>query len=260
MVDLCIHIDLCAHNLSTTMSSAPRPSRRSRSSFSGKTNFVENASSRSTSPDVDATIATTSSRSNSASSASARNATLAAAIATTSSPSYPASNAATRNAALATRDSAFLQKLVERLPLRAGQIAMLLDFVKKGYLVRVAKAVMAFIKAHRWEIFWSLATIVGIVLIINPLAVIGFGAMGPIAGSIAAGWQAAIGNVAAGSLFAFLQSVGMVHFVTIPLVGVAVAGGGAVALAKVTGVLQPASRWVQKTATSAWQWLTTRRS
>jgi hypothetical protein len=42
---------------------------------------------------------------------------------------------------------------------------------------------MAFIKAHRWEILWSLATIVGIVLIINPVAAIGFGAMGPIAGT-----------------------------------------------------------------------------
>jgi len=127
--------------------------------------------------------------------------------------------------------------------------------------VRVAKAVMAFIKAHRWEILLSLGTIVGLVLIINPVALAGFGALGPIAGSIAAGWQAAIGNVAAGSLFAFLQSVGMVHFVTIPLVGGAVAGGGAVALAlKVTGALQPASRWVQSTATSAWKWLTTRRS
>ncbi|KAF8173595.1 hypothetical protein K438DRAFT_2023459 [Mycena galopus ATCC 62051] len=163
----------------------------------------------------------------------------------------------TRNATLTARNSAFLQNLLERLPLRAGQIALLLDFVKKGYLVRVAKAVMVFLKAHRWEILWSLATIVGIVLIINPVAVIGFGAMGPIAGTIAASWQAAIGNVAAGSLFALLQSVGMAHFVTIPLLGVAAAGGGAVALAKVTGALQPVSRWIQRTATSAWQWLTT---
>ncbi|KAJ7690026.1 hypothetical protein B0H14DRAFT_3906548 [Mycena olivaceomarginata] len=182
-----------------------------------------------------------------------------AAITTTSSRSNPVSSASARNTALAARNSAFLQNLLERLPLRAGQIALLLDFVKKGYLVRVAKAVMAFIKAHRWEILWSLATIVGIVLIINPVAAIGFGAMGPVAGTIAAGWQAAIGNVAAGSLFAFLQSVGMVHFVTIPILGVAVAGSGAVALAKVTGALQPASRWVQTTATSAWQWLRTRR-
>jgi hypothetical protein len=156
----------------------------------------------------------------------------------------------------------------------------LLDFVKKGNLVRVAKAVMEFIKAHPWELLGSLTFIVlGIVLIANPLALIGFGSLGPIAGrtlsglimiqgtgahdsdilgSIAAGWQAVIGNVAAGSLFASLQSIGMVYAVAIPVVGVVVAGGGAVALAKVAGVLQPASRWVQKTATTAWQWIKTR--
>ncbi|KAJ6592711.1 hypothetical protein B0H19DRAFT_1365097 [Mycena capillaripes] len=99
---------------------------------------------------------------------------------------------------------------------------------------------------------------VGIVLIVNPLVLIGFGSLGPIAGTIAAGWQAAIGNVAAGSLFALLQSIGMVHAVTIPVVGVAVAGGGAVVLAKAAGALQPAARWVQNTATTAWQWIKTR--
>lgn len=42
---LYIHIDLYARDLSTTMSSAlARPSRRSRSSFSGKNNFTENSS------------------------------------------------------------------------------------------------------------------------------------------------------------------------------------------------------------------------
>ncbi|KAH9980657.1 hypothetical protein BJV74DRAFT_855712 [Russula compacta] len=41
------------------------------------------------------------------------------------------------------------------------------------------------------------------------LGVIGFSAAGPVAGSIAAGMQAGIGNVAAGSLFATAQSVAM---------------------------------------------------
>ncbi|KAJ7738870.1 hypothetical protein DFH07DRAFT_81058 [Mycena maculata] len=166
-------------------------------------------------------------------------------------------------AASRTRNDAFLENLhITHGNLGAMQIAQmkqwLLDFVKKGTLVRVAKAVMEFIKAHRWGLLGSLTfVILGIVLIVNPLAMIGFGALGPIAASIAAGWQAAIGNVAAGSLFAFLQTVGMVHAVTIPVAGVAVVGGGAVALAKVAGALQPASRWVQNTATSAWQWIKT---
>lgn len=37
----------------------------------------------------------------------------------------------------------------------------------------------------------------------------GFSALGPVAGSFAAGWQAGIGYVATGSLFAFLQSAAM---------------------------------------------------
>lgn len=41
------------------------------------------------------------------------------------------------------------------------------------------------------------------------LGAIGFSAAGPVAGSIAAGWQASIGSVVAGSLFAFLQSAAM---------------------------------------------------
>lgn len=41
------------------------------------------------------------------------------------------------------------------------------------------------------------------------LAAMGFSAVGPVAGSFAAGWQAGIGSVAAGSLFAFLQSAAM---------------------------------------------------
>jgi len=186
---------------------------------------------------------------------------------TTSSRSNPASSATARNAFLAasrTRNNAFLENLhITHGNLGAMQIAQmkqwLLDFVKKGNVVRVAKAAMEFIKAHRWELLGSLIFIVlGIVLIVNPLAMIGFGSMGPIAGSIAASWQATIGNVAAGSLFAFLQSVGMIHAVTIPVVGVVVVGGGTVGLAKIAGALQPACHLVQKKATTAWQWIKTR--
>jgi len=47
------------------------------------------------------------------------------------------------------------------------------------------------------------------VLITAGLGVVGFSAAGPVAGSIAAGMQAGIGNVVAGSLFAGAQSVAM---------------------------------------------------
>ncbi|RPB29281.1 hypothetical protein L211DRAFT_743526, partial [Terfezia boudieri ATCC MYA-4762] len=46
-------------------------------------------------------------------------------------------------------------------------------------------------------------------IVIVPVAnVLGFQATGVLAGSIAAGWQAILGNVGAGSLFAMLQGVG----------------------------------------------------
>ncbi|KAG6099245.1 hypothetical protein E4U14_007339 [Claviceps sp. LM454 group G7] len=41
------------------------------------------------------------------------------------------------------------------------------------------------------------------------LNIMGFGRLGPVAGSAAAGMQSFIGNVAAGSPFAMLQSAGM---------------------------------------------------
>ncbi|KAF1978490.1 hypothetical protein BU23DRAFT_366661, partial [Bimuria novae-zelandiae CBS 107.79] len=41
------------------------------------------------------------------------------------------------------------------------------------------------------------------------LGAIGFSAAGPVAGNAAAAWQTSIGPVAAGSSFAFLQSVAM---------------------------------------------------
>jgi hypothetical protein len=41
------------------------------------------------------------------------------------------------------------------------------------------------------------------------LGAVGFGAVGPVAGSVAAGWQSGIGLVEAGSLFAWCQSAAM---------------------------------------------------
>jgi len=63
------------------------------------------------------------------------------------------------------------------------------------------------------------------------LSVLGFTAVGIQAGSLAAAWMSSIGNVASGSLFAALQSAGVIGFsvsatVGIGLVGVAVGGVG----------------------------------
>ncbi|KAI1798529.1 hypothetical protein F4811DRAFT_548165 [Daldinia bambusicola] len=63
-------------------------------------------------------------------------------------------------------------------------------------------------------------------LIAGPaLAAAGFGASGIVGGSIAAGAQSAIGNVAAGSLFATLQSAGMAGYGAAAVNGVVQAGG-----------------------------------
>lgn len=56
------------------------------------------------------------------------------------------------------------------------------------------------------------------------LGAVGFTAIGPAAGSIAAGWQAAIGAVEAGSLFAFCQSAAMGGAAAAGLAGTGAAG------------------------------------
>lgn len=56
------------------------------------------------------------------------------------------------------------------------------------------------------------------------LSALGFGPLGPTAGSIAAAWQSSIGNVASGSLFALLQTISMTSpGIEIPI-GIGLAG------------------------------------
>ena len=58
---------------------------------------------------------------------------------------------------------------------------------------------------------------------------VGFSAIGPVAGSLAAGWQASMGAVAAGSSFSVIQGAAMttvLGFVAVP----ALIGGGLAAL------------------------------
>lgn len=60
------------------------------------------------------------------------------------------------------------------------------------------------------------AATAGVVFVGAPLTLymVGFGAKGVAATSIAAGWQASIGNVAAGSTFSALQSAGVLGVVS----------------------------------------------
>jgi hypothetical protein len=112
-------------------------------------------------------------------------------------------------------------------------------FADSVFRNRLLRALKHHIATHPWQTAFF---VVGIVLICNPIALAGFGALGPVAGkllsklswtgvatnllvgSFAASWQASIGSVAAGSAFATLQSIGMVGAVTIPATGIAIAG------------------------------------
>ena len=55
----------------------------------------------------------------------------------------------------------------------------------------------------------GLTVVVTAALAVPILGAVGFAAAGPVAGSAAAGWQASIGAVQAGSLFAWCQSAAM---------------------------------------------------
>lgn len=60
------------------------------------------------------------------------------------------------------------------------------------------------------------------------LGLIGFGAAGPVAGSVAGAWQATMGGTIAGaSLFATLQSVAMAGVGSTAIIGTGLAGGAA---------------------------------
>jgi len=79
-------------------------------------------------------------------------------------------------------------------------------------------------------------------VVIAPIAgLIGFEATGVVAGSLAAAWQASIGNVAAGSLFAMLQGIGAAG---------AASAAGAPLLATVSGVAAYGARRLGKAAIS----------
>ncbi|KAK2466601.1 hypothetical protein APHAL10511_000859 [Amanita phalloides] len=83
------------------------------------------------------------------------------------------------------------------------------------------------IEAHPWPTAFF---IIGLVLLCNPLAMAGFGSLGPVAGSLAAAWQSTMGGtVAAQSAFAILQSWGMMYSVVIPVSGAIIAAGSVAA-------------------------------
>lgn len=91
----------------------------------------------------------------------------------------------------------------------------------------------------RFALQVTCATIGAAALITIPvLGAIGFSAIGPAGGSIAAGWQASIGAVEAGSLFAFCQSAAMGGAAASGLIG---AGSASTAIAVAASTLPSAA-------------------
>ena len=71
------------------------------------------------------------------------------------------------------------------------------------------KRLCAYAKKHPYLFTLQIIGVTLVLISICLLPVLGFGAAGPVAGSLAASWQASMGTVAAGSTFAFLQSAAM---------------------------------------------------
>ena len=69
------------------------------------------------------------------------------------------------------------------------------------------------------------------------LGAAGFGALGPVVGSSAAVWQASIGAVEAGSLFAWCQSAAMGGAAVNGIIAAEVTGGGVLLRSTAAGVL-----------------------
>jgi len=84
---------------------------------------------------------------------------------------------------------------------------------------------------HNHPVRFTLQILGGVTLLVSLVTVpvlgtVGFAATGPVAGSTAAAWQASIGLVEAGSLFAWCQSAAMGGAALSGIVASGVAGAG----------------------------------
>lgn len=104
----------------------------------------------------------------------------------------------------------------------------------RSQFARYAAAAGSYIKKHPYLFALQITGALSLTAAaITPaiLGAVGFGALGPVAGSAAAGWQASIGIVEAGSLFAWCQSAAMSGAAVNAIVATGAAGGGVAALA-----------------------------
>lgn len=91
-----------------------------------------------------------------------------------------------------------------------------------------------------------------IILVLLVLSLIGFGKLGPVAGSFAARWQSGLGNVVAGSRFAILQSIRMTR--VRPVRWCIIFGVVGVAIGALIGWLKTESQSIEMTAVISALW------
>ncbi|KAF2753406.1 hypothetical protein EJ05DRAFT_541919 [Pseudovirgaria hyperparasitica] len=97
---------------------------------------------------------------------------------------------------------------------------------------RLPHSTWRYVKAHPFKtIFYIVGGVSTGIMIFQPalifgplLSLMGFTAVGPAAGSLAAAWQASLGTVAGGSLFAILQSAAMAGYGAVIVGGVLTTG------------------------------------
>lgn len=103
-----------------------------------------------------------------------------------------------------------------------------------SFFQRVTTGATSYIKAHPYLFAMQLSGVLlstAAAITLPVLGAAGFGAMGPVAGSAVAGWQASIGVVEAGSLFAWCQSAAMGGAAVNGIIAAGAAGRGVAALA-----------------------------
>ncbi|SLM39229.1 hypothetical protein LPUS_01127 [Lasallia pustulata] len=102
---------------------------------------------------------------------------------------------------------------------------------------RTTTGCSSYIKAHPYLFAFQLTGVLfstAAVVTLPILGALGFSALGPVAGSAAAGWQASLGIVEAGSLFTWCQSAAMGGAAVNAIIATGAAGRGVAALATAT--------------------------
>lgn len=104
----------------------------------------------------------------------------------------------------------------------------------RSFFRRITTGASSYIKAHPYLFAAQLTGVLlstAAVVTLPIVGAVGFGALGPVGGSAAAAWQASLGFVEAGSLFAWCQSAAMGGTAVNAIIATGAAGGGVAAFA-----------------------------